>query len=196
MRIESSKFLLAATVLSIAGCATTQLPERAESPIQWGTPAGGLQMGIAGETSAVSPGQPQGAFTELEGVKVYLRNNGMTPIAIIDPTEVTTRPPAASSAPPPLVTIIAEPSAAPQRWLNRTDPPRVVALAPSQMVWFSVDLQSGSLNQDTTAIAAQYQNPDSEVTIAPPTGPGVGQKTTGLWTGRIRSGDLPLHLNP
>jgi hypothetical protein len=176
--------------LAIAGCAAEQPANaRAESPISWGDASDGLQIGIAAETVAVPPNQPQPPSAGFAGVKVYVRNMGQNPVQLIDPVTAI-----ADAGDTDLVSILSGSASIPVVRIMLTQPQRVISLIPSQMVWFSVDASAFVSNQvqGSLTLAAEYVNTHSDVIVAPPDGSRPPQ-TVHIWTGQIRSGDLQVN---
>jgi hypothetical protein len=199
-------FLAGAVIFSLAafGCSVADrgTPTVAESPVQWGETVGGLQIGIAAETWAASPGQPQPTQAPLQSVKIYLRNDGDVALMVMDPSaapQLRTADPTAA-----LVTILQGSGAAepqPSVYIPAPQTPRFVRLIPTQMTWFSVPvtLPAGKASASATTaaatasawkIVAQYQNSQSVIAITPNGNSGPVTTVSGVWTGQISSGDL------
>jgi hypothetical protein len=205
-------FSLCTVLLTLAACgcsvADRNTPTLAEGPVQWGETAGGLQMGIAAETWAAPPNQPQPVNPPLQSVKIYLRNDGSNALMVLNPAAA----PQLRTADPTqaLVTILsgrADSGPQPTVYIPPPNPPRFVELTPTQMTWFSVPVTSPpaqAASAATTApsnsalwkLAAQYQNSQSVIAVTPNGASGPATTVSGVWTGQITSGILQQNINP
>jgi hypothetical protein len=187
-------------LIALAGCVSNRppAPTIAETPIQWGEPVGGLQVGIAAETSIAAFGQPRPPVPPVVGVKVYLRNQGQADLLVVDPTpspnaEISTAD-LVDARPVALVTVIAVPGNEAHPVIPHLGTVRVRSLKPSEMIGVSVDLTSiVSVNTDNTTLpdyVAEYANADTEVTVAAPELVAGVKKVGGVWTGRARTAVL------
>jgi hypothetical protein len=147
-------------------------------------------VGIALVSAAAPPNQPQPADAQTLGVQVYLRNNGQTPIVVVDPTG-----PAGSNSPPQptLWSIYTEPDHTAQIDHVRPLPASVRTLTPGEMFGFFVDMSAlVASRQGPHLVLAEYDNPDAEITISsqPP------KTELNVWTGQARSDEVQLNDSP
>ena len=169
-------------------------PLRAEGGVAWGETAGGLQIGAAAETPVAPAGESSPALPDR--LRVYLRNNGQTPVRVVEPSGVRSAPGVAA---PPLVVVLtgeatAPAAATPSVTIVRPSPARVVTLVPSETVSFTIDVTAADVRlagAGPVLAAARYQNDDPVVLVAAPT----QEQAHGVWVGGIRSGDVKLTLN-
>jgi hypothetical protein len=172
-----------ASLALVAGCAV-QHPggELAQTPILWGTPAGGLQRGIAADVAAAPPGRPQGNVAPLESVTIYLRNQGNTDLTIVDPAVTD-----GASSQPAVITLFAGQQRTPIFTHARSSPARLIHLTPNESMSYPLPIAPGDAS---FPLIAQYENPDPQVVVGAPDGNRPPPMESGLWSGVARSGEL------
>jgi hypothetical protein len=183
-------------LLTALGCADNhaESDQKAQSPILWGdTAPGGAQLGIAAQTVAAAPNQPQPAVSVIQSVEVYLRDNGDSKVQVVDPGATTDTGAKDQLA---LWVVYSEQGGAKVSRF-RADPARVVTLKPGQMIWWSVDVSTLLHDQQgARTLVAEYENADAQITVAPPLGSKPGATVSGVWTGQVHSGELQVSSIP
>jgi len=162
-----------------------------QGPVLWGKTVDGLQVGVAGEAAPVAPRQASLPDWKLQGVRIYLRNNGQLPIRVVDLNGLDfNRKPG-----DPAVVDFAisggfglSPDGIPGL-LFRPSPARVTELAPGQTIsselGITVPQREGG---EPMVFGIIYRNPDPVVQVADSTGANAPRTSSGIWTGAAMSG--------